>query len=186
MKLENFRKNTHFAIHKKKKKMSSFFGQNRLRIANYSTELKATIDVLVETYIAENQHDQAGIDKINTAREEWLKEVDKCEVDNLAELEKHKDRDLELQDEKLLKRFCFIFEFFGDVLETGCFTWRFVSTDTYLRPGQIACFQVMTRFMKYSDDCDYEKVALPCSDTLYKIFKCIILAYQVCIQSNTS
>jgi HSP90 family molecular chaperone len=75
--------------------MSSFFRQNRLRTANYSSELKATIDIHVETYIAENQHDQATIDKINKAREEWIKEVDECEVSNLAELEKREDRDLE-------------------------------------------------------------------------------------------
>jgi hypothetical protein len=97
----------------------------------------------VETYISENQHDQATIDKINKAREEWIKEVDECELSNLAELEKREDRDLELEEDNLLKRFCFIFEYPGDVLQTQCFTWRFVSTDTFISPRQIACFQLM-------------------------------------------
>jgi hypothetical protein len=126
--------------------MDSFFGKNRLRIADYFSELKATVDTHVETYIAENQHDQPGLDKLNKAREEWFKETDECETSDLAELEKREDRDLELDDEKLLTRFCFIFEFQGDVLETGCFTWRFVTTDTYMTPGQISCFQAIIEY----------------------------------------
>jgi hypothetical protein len=99
--------------------MNCFLRPNRLRIADYFSELKATLDIHVETYIAENQHDRIGIDKLNKAREEWFKEADECEASNLAEeLEQREDRDLELDDEKLLTRFCFIFEFNGDVLKT--------------------------------------------------------------------
>jgi hypothetical protein len=137
--------------------MNSFLRTNRLRIADYFSELKAMVDAHVETYIAENQHDQAGIDKLNKAREEWFKEADECEASNLAELEKRKDRDLELDDEKLLTRFCFIFEFNGDVLKTGCFTWHFVSTDIYMSPSQIACFQAMIDFLD-RDNCNYAQM----------------------------
>jgi hypothetical protein len=137
--------------------MNSFLRTNRLRIADYFSDLKATVDVHVETFISENQHDRAGIDKLNKAREEWFKEADECESSNLAELEKRKDRDLELDDENLLKRFCFVFEFEGDVLETGCFTWRFFSTDIYMSPSQIACFQVMIDFLD-KDNCNYAQV----------------------------
>jgi hypothetical protein len=151
--------------------MDSFFNKNRLRIANYLSELKTTVDIYVETYIAENQHDQAGIDKLNKAREEWFNEADECEASNLAELEQREDRDLELDDEKLIKRFCFIFEFYGDVLETGCFTWRFVSTDTYMSPGQIACFQAMIDFLD-CDDCDYTQVHPPGPESFEMLFKC--------------
>jgi hypothetical protein len=127
--------------------MDSFFGRNRLRIADFSSELKATIDIHVETYIAENQHDQPQVDKANKAREEWVKEIDECEVDNLAELEKREDRDMDLEDETLLKRFCFVFKFRSYVHETGSFTWplawRLISTDKFMSPDQIACIQVM-------------------------------------------
>jgi hypothetical protein len=150
--------------------MSSFLGRNRLRIADYSSELKTTVDTHVETYIAENQHDQPGIDKLNKAREEWFKEADECEASNIAELAKREDRDLELNDEKLLKRFCFIFEFHGDVLETGCFTWRFVSTNMYMSPHQIACFQMMIRFLE-CDDCDYVRTPNPGPGCLKILFQ---------------
>jgi hypothetical protein len=121
--------------------MNSFFGRNRLRIANYSSELKATIDIHVETYIAGNRHNQPYVDEANKAREEWVKEIDECEVDNLARLEKREDRELELEDEKLLKRFCFVFEFHLRVIEAGCFAsplaWRLISTDTFMSPDRL-------------------------------------------------
>jgi hypothetical protein len=146
-------------------KMNSFFGRNRLRIADYSSELKATIDIHVETYIAENQHDQPKVDEANKAREEWVREIDQCEVDNLAKLEKRKDRDLDLEDETLLKRFCFVFEFKTYVSnETICFTpplaWRFISTDTLMSPDQIACIQVMIECAEFYSSCRSERVWL--------------------------
>jgi hypothetical protein len=134
--------------------MNSFYSKNRLKIANYSCELKTTIDIHAETYIAENQHDQFQVDNVNKAREKWVKEIDKCEVDNLADLEKREDRELDLEEEILLKCFCFIVEYLGDVLETGCFTWRFISTDAYMSFEQIACFQVMIEALE-CDGVDY-------------------------------
>jgi hypothetical protein len=150
--------------------MSSFLGKNRLRIVDYFSDLKATVDIHVETYIAENQHDQPGIDKLNKAREGWFKEADECETINLVELENHEDRDLNLDDMELLKRFCFIFEFYGDVLETGCFTWRFVSTDTHINPSQLDCFQMMIDFLD-CDNCDYKHAPYPDVKSLRLLFK---------------
>jgi hypothetical protein len=149
--------------------MNSFLRTNRLRIADYFSDLKATVDVHVETFISENQHDRAGIDKLNKAREEWFMEADECEASNLAELEKRENRDLELDDEKLLKRFCFIFEFHGDVLQTDCFTWRFVSTDTYMTPGQIACFQAMIEYL-CCEIVDYAKEPQPGHENFEMLF----------------
>jgi hypothetical protein len=143
-------------------KMNSFYGRNRLRIADYSSELKATIDIHVETYIEKNHHYQLQVDKANKAREEWVKEIDECEVDNLAELEKRKDRDLDLEDETLLKRFCFVFKFRSYyVHETGSFTWplawRLISTDKFMSPDQIACIQMMIECAEFDSD-DVETV----------------------------
>jgi hypothetical protein len=140
--------------------MSSYFMRNRLKIANYSSELKARIDIQVETYIAENQNEHADIDKANKAREEWIKELHECEVENLAELEKREDRDTDLDYEQLLKRFCFIFEFHAHVVDTGCYTsplaWRFISTDIYISQEQIGCFQVMISCLDFdSGEFDY-------------------------------
>jgi hypothetical protein len=154
--------------------MSSFFRTNRLRIADYFSELKATVDIHVEIYIAENQHDQSGIDKLNKAREGWFKEADECEAINLAELEIREDRDMELDDEKLLQRFCFIFEFYDDVLETGCFIWRFVSTDTYMNPRQIGCFKVMIEHLG-CEKCDHEQTPTPGPESLRMLFKVVKL-----------
>jgi hypothetical protein len=152
--------------------MNSLYRQNRLRTANYSSELKATIDILVETYLAKNQHNQAETDKLNKAREEWIKEVDECEESNLAELENSENRDLMQGDDNLLKRFCFIFEYRGDVLETGCFMWRFISTDTFLSPSQIACFQVMAScFGCDSGEFDYARVFSAGLESLERLFK---------------
>jgi hypothetical protein len=157
----------------KKKRMSSFLWKNRLLIDEYFRGLQTTVDTRVETYIAENQHDQAGIDKLNKAREEWFKEADECEASNIAELENSKDRDLELDDEKLLTRFCFIFEFPGDVLETGCFTWRFVSTDTYMSPSQTNCFQ-MVIYCLNCDECEYEQAPPPGPESMQILFKGVV------------
>jgi hypothetical protein len=150
--------------------MSSFLGKNRLQIADYFSELKATVDIHVETYIAENQHDRTEIDKLNKAREGWFKEADECEESNLAELERRENKDLNLDDKELLKRFCFIFEFHGNVLETGCFTWHFVSTDTYMSPVQIACFQAMIVYLA-CDNCDYTEIPGPDPDSLITLFQ---------------
>jgi hypothetical protein len=150
--------------------MKSYFSTNRLRISDYFSELKATVDALVEIYIAGNQHDQAAVEMLNKAREDWFIEADECEAFNLAELENLDDRDLELSDKKLLKRFCFIFEFHGDVLETGCFTWRFVSTDKYVSPSQIARFQVMIGYLE-CENCDYVQVSNPGVEGFRMLFK---------------
>jgi hypothetical protein len=150
--------------------MRSYLGKNRLQIAEYFSELKATVDIHVETYIAENQLDRAEIDKLNNAREGWFKEANECEASNLAELEKREDRDLNLTDKKLLKRFGFIFKFYGDVIETGCFIWRFVSTDKYLSPRQIASFQVMVEHLG-CENRDYEQAPLPGIESFRMLFK---------------
>jgi hypothetical protein len=106
---------------------------------------------------------------LNKAREDWFIEADECEKSNLVELDNLDDRDLELADKKLLKRFCFIFEFHGDVLETGCFTWRFVSTDRYVSSSQIACFQVMIGFLE-CENCDYVQAPNPGVESFRMLF----------------
>jgi hypothetical protein len=123
--------------------MSSHFRTNLFKIDSYFTELKNKIDLPVEIYIQANQHDSVRVDEINRVREEWIAEIDKCQEHNLAELKKNKDNHMLLEDENLFKRFCFIIQFYGDTLSTGRLTWRFFSTDTYLRPGQIVCFESM-------------------------------------------
>jgi hypothetical protein len=119
---------------------------NRLRIVDYFDDLKNKIDLLVEIYISDNQHDQARVDEINKAREKWVKEADECQAYNLAELEKNERKDELVTDEELFKRFCFLVHSHADVKTTGCFKGRFISTDVYLRPGQIECFQELFKF----------------------------------------
>jgi hypothetical protein len=83
---------------------------------------------------------------VNASREAWLKEIDECETSNLDQCKNEEESEgLELNDEVLFKRFCFLVEFYGNVLMTGCFTWRLISTDLYLRPGQIECFQELIK-----------------------------------------
>jgi hypothetical protein len=108
--------------------------------------LKSTIDLLVEIYISDNQHDQARIDEINKVREEWIKEADECQAHNLAELEMNENKDELIADKELFKRYCFLIFSNVDLETTGCFTGRFISTDVYLRPGQIDCFQELLKF----------------------------------------
>jgi hypothetical protein len=125
--------------------MSSHRATNKLKIVDYFDDLKNKIDLLVEIFINDNQHDQARIDEINKAREEWIKEADECQAFNLAELEKNKRKDEQITDEELFKRHCFLIKSCAD-LQTGCFTGRFISTDVYLRPGQIECYEKLLGF----------------------------------------
>jgi hypothetical protein len=111
----------------------------------YFDGLKNKIDLLVEIYILENQHEQVCIDEVNKAREEWIKEIDECEAHNLAELEENENKDELITDEKLFKRFCFLIHSYANFNATY-FTGRFISTDKYLKPGQIECFQELLKF----------------------------------------
>jgi hypothetical protein len=144
----------------------------KLKIVNYFDDLKNKIDLLVEIFISDNQHDPAAINEINKAREEWIKETDECQAHNLAELEKNENIDELITDEQLFKRFCFLVCSNADLQTTGCFTGRFISTDVYLRPGQIECFQELLKFTssgnKYLDEQAMDKEQLESS--LQQIF----------------
>jgi hypothetical protein len=133
---------------KKKAKMSQDFFEatNKLKIVDYFDNLKNKIDLLVEIFISDNQHDQAGVDEINEAREGWIKEVNECQAHNLAKLEENEDKDSLIADEELFERFCFLINLHADLKTTDSFTGRFISTDAYLRPGQIECFQQLLKF----------------------------------------
>jgi hypothetical protein len=143
-----------------------------LKIVDYFDNLKNKIDLLVEIFINDNQHDQVCIDEINKAREEWVKESDECQAYNLTELEENENQDEPIADEQLFKRSCFIIHLNVDFQTTGCFTGRFISTDMYLRPGQIECFQEL---LKFKFDYDYkqmtDKETLRIS--LFKIFSSV-------------
>jgi hypothetical protein len=114
---------------------------------NYFDGLRSRVDEKAELYIRDNRHNQTRVDRVNAAREKWIVEIKECLEFNIAQCAPDEEDELRLQDDlELFKKFCFIFEFYADVLSSGCFTWRFVSTDTYLRPGQIACFEELLKF----------------------------------------
>jgi hypothetical protein len=160
-----------------------FKATNRLRIADYFTDLKNKIDLLVEIYISDNQHDPARIDEINKVREEWIKEANECQAHDLAELEENEDKDLLIADEQLFKRHCFLIYSHADVKTTGCFTGRFISTDVYLRPGQIECFQELLKFTssenRYLIDIGYYIYMDKFTKGLNKMFGCVEIYDQV-------
>jgi hypothetical protein len=119
---------------------------NKLRIINYFEDLKSKVDLQVELYILDNRHYQAAVDEINSVREKWLQEIKDCEEFNISECVESGAKSSKNDDEFLFKRFCFLIEFNGDVLQTGRFIYRLISTDKYLRPGQIECFEVILKF----------------------------------------
>ena len=61
---------------------------NKLRIIKYFDDLRAKVDLLVELYNIDNRHNQQRVDEMNTAREQWLKEIDECLAFNIAEYNK--------------------------------------------------------------------------------------------------
>jgi hypothetical protein len=113
---------------------------------HYFDGLKNKIDLLVEIYILDNQYDAARIDEINKAREEWIEEADECQAYNLVKLNENENKDELITAEQLFVRFCFLIHSYADVETTGFFTGRFVSTDVYLRPGQIECLEELLKF----------------------------------------
>jgi hypothetical protein len=138
---------------------------NKLQIIDYFDTLKANVDISVELYIADNRHNANLIDLVNEAREKWITEIKECLEFNISHCKEH-----DLEDEVLFKRFCFLIEFHGDAMISGRFTRRLVSTDMFLRPGQIQCFQEMIKFI----DCDYamEYIKVPLtSKSLQRLFK---------------
>jgi hypothetical protein len=78
---------------------------------------------------------------VNTARENWLNEIDDCEKSNLSEI-----KEIEIEETKI---FCFLIEFYGDVLESGRFTWRLISTDMYHVP-QTGPDSMLSRYYQFS------------------------------------
>jgi hypothetical protein len=123
-------------------------GENKLKIINYYDQLKARVDLYVELYTYYNRLNSERVNKVNAAREQWFNEHDTCLKFNFDELEKRDDKNLLLEEKQLFKRFCFIFQVHGNVLHSGRFTWRFISTDMYLSPGQIVCFETALIFNK--------------------------------------
>jgi hypothetical protein len=122
-----------------------FLGANRLRIVEYFDELKAKVDICVETFIAANYQDKEKVAKTNEVRTEWLKEIDECEKFNLIELKKREDKNSQLQDEQLFKKLIFEFE-----LSEGkeLIDLRLISIDTYIKPGKIKCFQIALKVIE--------------------------------------
>jgi hypothetical protein len=134
--------------------MSKHFSitSNKLRIADYFDNLKNKIDLLVEIYISDNQHDQVCIDEINKAREGWIKEADWCQAYNLGALEMNENKDELITEDQLFKRFCFFIYSDVDLYTSDFFTQSFISTDVYLRPGQIECFQELLKYNKIENN----------------------------------
>jgi hypothetical protein len=118
----------------------TFLGANRLRIVEYFDELKAKVDVCVETLIAVNHQNSQQETRINQARADWFAEIDESEKFDLAELENRKDKNTKLENEELFKKFMFEFTVTmgGDLTDL-----RIISINTYITPGQIECFQVV-------------------------------------------
>jgi hypothetical protein len=123
-----------------------YLGENKLKILNYYDELKTRVDLYVELYTYHNRFNSERINKVNAAREQWFNEHDTCLKFNIDELEKREDKHMLLEERELFKRFCFIFQVYGDVFHSGRFTWRFISTDMFLSPGQIACLEAALFF----------------------------------------
>jgi methionine-rich copper-binding protein CopC len=140
----------------------SFLGENRIRIAEYFDDLKAKLDVCVETCIAANHQDQETVARINKVRSEWLKEIDECEKFNLAKLEEREDKSLKLEDEDLFKKIVFEFE-----LPEGkeVVDLRIISIDTHMTPGKIECFKIAMKVAnKEIEFSDFQK---NCLEKLY-------------------
>jgi hypothetical protein len=155
--------------------------ENKMKIVEYFDDLKNKIDLLVEIYISDNQRDQARIDEINKAREEWIKEVDECQAQNLVKLEENDHKDELITDEQLFKRYCFLIYSYADLKTSGCFTGRFISTDLYLKLGQIECFQELLKFTssenKYLDEQDMEREQV--IESFKRIFCCAEVVEEV-------
>jgi hypothetical protein len=124
-------------------------GANRLRIVGYFDDLKNKVDVCVETFIADSYYSERKESKINQIRIEWVKEIDECEKFNLAELEKHENRHVKLDDEVLFKKFMFVFEFSCDPFYLSLINLRLVVIDAYLSPGKVECFQILMKLVEY-------------------------------------
>jgi hypothetical protein len=140
----------------------NFLGANRLRIVEYFDELKAKVDICVETFIAANYHDKEKVAKINEVRTEWLNEIDDCENFNLIELKKCEEKNLQLPDEQLFKKLIFEFEVpKGEALIDS----RLIAIDTYITPGKIKCFQIAMKVIgKYINAADMKE---NCLDKLF-------------------
>jgi hypothetical protein len=80
-----------------------------------------------------------------------LKEIEECQAYNLSFLNEDKGEE-SLPMEQLFKRFCFpinmSFNVFASIDE---FNYRFISTDKYLSPDQIKCFQEVIKHMFIGD-----------------------------------
>jgi hypothetical protein len=119
---------------------------NRLDLDDYHTNLVSLLDYKVESYITGNRHNQALVDEANETRDTYIEEINACRSHNLSVLDKNQSEE-PLTIEQLYPRFCFLVEHFSTQIHSGRFGWRLVSTDKYLTPGQIECFQSILKFM---------------------------------------
>jgi hypothetical protein len=136
---------------------------NKFKIFDYFDGLVSKVDEKVERYIVANQDNQPRIDEVNAIRDKWIKELRECEAFDLAQCQADsKKEEPPVEDSVLFIKFCFVVEVHGDVLASGRFTWRLISTDMYLSAEQVACFQELVKIIDYNKNpaVDYEKVPL--------------------------
>jgi hypothetical protein len=145
--------------------------QNRLEVSQYFEALVSELDLHVELFIKDNIHNEPHVAEINKVREAWLKEIRECEEQNLSLLLENETQ--LIPNEERCKRFCFLVEVVMYTTENCPFCWRLVSTNRYLKPGEIKCFQELLKFIPRSSS-DYEFFnfvdwifAKPSLDTLF-------------------
>jgi hypothetical protein len=121
---------------------------NKLKLTQYSDDVIRDLDIHVEYYIKYNIHlnNQQLFDEVNATREEYIQEIRACEAYNASFL-RDEDREIDLPNEQIFKKFCFGIVIFKKIFENDMFSWRLFVTDKYLTRGQVACFQEILKFI---------------------------------------
>jgi hypothetical protein len=126
------------------------------------------------------------VDEVNAARNAYIAEIRACETYNMSLLKENNghersfdepqtrppkksrlEMDVAVNDERartelLFKRFCFIIELEKRSVEDQ-FCWRLFSTDRYLTPAEIICFQELLKFTDLCTNLDYYSKLVRCS-----------------------
>ncbi len=124
----------------------------KIKICDYFDALINRLDLVVDTAIIDNNHDQELIDQLNHMRNVFLNEIRYIQAYNLrAVSDLNADtQDTKLTNEDLFPKFCFFVElpetsnerayFYNDLVrsENGL---RLIVTDKYLTEAQIKCYK---------------------------------------------
>jgi hypothetical protein len=125
---------------------------NKIKLVKHFDELISRLDLVVETALTNNRHDENLIARFKKHRDAFINEIRYIEAHNLRSLSDLKPQE-DTEPIDLFAKFCFFIGFHERKNKKATFDYdklveqeiglRLIVTDKYLTEGQIKCFEAL-------------------------------------------